>query len=79
VLWSVIHPSSTNDSEQSLAYRTHTPITVDGHLDEEAWALAPRSPRFVDVVGANPALYETRAAVVWVALLLALTYACNAC
>ena len=45
--------------------RTAGPITVDGRLDEESWQLAPRSPRFVDMVtGASP-LYDTRAAMLW--------------
>jgi hypothetical protein len=48
-----------------VAYRTRTPIAIDGRLDERVWELAPRSRRFVDVGAATPALYESRAAVVW--------------
>jgi hypothetical protein len=47
------------------AYRTRSAIVVDGHLSERAWQLAPLSPRFVDVVGGTPALYESRAAILW--------------
>ena len=48
-----------------VAYRVREPMIVDGHLSERAWQLAPRSPRFVDVIGGTPALYDTRAAVLW--------------
>ena len=48
-----------------IAYQTRTPIQIDGRLDERAWDLAPKSPRFVDVVSGAPALYESRAAVLW--------------
>jgi hypothetical protein len=48
-----------------IAYQTRTPIQIDGHLDEPAWELAPKSPGFVDVVSGAPALYDTRAAVIW--------------
>jgi hypothetical protein len=48
-----------------IAYQTRSPLQIDGHLDEPAWELAPKSPRFVDVVSGAPALYESRAAVVW--------------
>ena len=46
-------------------YRTGVPPTIDGVLDEAAWQLAPQSPRFVEVVTGGPALYDTRAAVLW--------------
>jgi hypothetical protein len=48
-----------------IAYQSRTPIVIDGQLSERAWQLAPTSPRFVDVVSGTPALYESRAAVVW--------------
>ena len=31
-----------------ICYRTEDAIDVDGHLQEEAWTRAPRSPRFGD-------------------------------
>ena len=56
-------------SEEGLQHytclRTAGPITVDGRLDEEAWQLAPRSPRFVDMVTGLPASLDTRAAALW--------------
>lgn len=48
-----------------IAYQTRTPPQIDGHLNESAWQLAELSPRFVDVVSGAPALYESRAAVMW--------------
>ncbi|NLV75180.1 MAG: hypothetical protein GXY52_10965 [Chloroflexi bacterium] len=47
------------------AYRTRSPITIDGRLDERAWALAPRTPRFVDLANGDLALFDTTAAVLW--------------
>lgn len=47
------------------AYRADGPIKVDGHLDEESWAIAPRSPRFSDLVNGTPGVHDTRAAVLW--------------
>lgn len=47
------------------AYRTKEKIVVDGKLNEKAWELAPKSPRFVDIVNGEPALYDTRSAVLW--------------
>lgn len=47
------------------AYRVRGPLRIDGHLNEPDWQLAPRSPRFVDLVTGRPALHDTRAAVLW--------------
>lgn len=58
-------PEAVAREQPYTAYRTRTPIQIDGHLDEPAWQLAPASPRFVDVVNGAPGLYETRSAVVW--------------
>ena len=46
-------------------HRIRTPIKVDGHLTESVWEKAPRSPRFVDMVTGDPALFDTRAAALW--------------
>jgi hypothetical protein len=46
-------------------YRVREPLAIDGRLDAAAWARAPRSPRFVDVVTGRPGLYDTRAAALW--------------
>ena len=48
-----------------IAYRTDEKIHIDGRLDEKAWKLAPKSPRFVDIVTGEPALYDTYSAVLW--------------
>ena len=46
-------------------YRTRTPIHLDGRPDEPAWLKTPKSPRFIDVIGGSPALYDTRSALLW--------------
>jgi hypothetical protein len=47
------------------AYRVPAPLAIDGKLDEESWGLAPRSPRFVDLITGGPTIHDTRAAVLW--------------
>lgn len=47
------------------AYRVSAPPVIDGRLDEPCWQLAPRSPRFADLVSGAPAVHDTRAAVLW--------------
>lgn len=47
------------------AYRARAPLTIDGRLDEESWRLAPRSPRFVDLITGRPTVHDTRSAVLW--------------
>ncbi len=46
------------------AYRA-SGLHIDGRLDEVCWQVAPRSPRFVDILTGKPTLYNTRAAVLW--------------
>jgi hypothetical protein len=46
-------------------YRTKEKIKIDGQLSEKAWKLAPKSPRFVEVVSGAPAIYDTRSALLW--------------
>src|ERR1051325_2695320 len=58
-------PCPTNEIARYTAYRATGPIQIDGRLDERAWQLAPTSPRFVDILSGRPALYDTRAMVVW--------------
>jgi hypothetical protein len=41
------------------------PIPVDGDLTKPAWRDVARSPRFVDMVSGEPALYDTRVACQW--------------
>lgn len=47
------------------AYRAPEPLQIDGKLDEASWRLAPRSPRFVDLITGQPTVHDTRAAVLW--------------
>ena len=47
------------------AHRVLEPLTIDGRLDEPSWRLAPRSPRFVDLITGRPTIHDTRAAVLW--------------
>jgi len=46
-------------------FRTATPPAVDGKLEHPAWRLAPKSPPFGDMATGEPALLETRAALLW--------------
>jgi hypothetical protein len=47
------------------AYRALGRLEIDGKLDEESWRLAPRSPRFVDLITGRPTIHDTRAAILW--------------
>jgi hypothetical protein len=47
------------------AYRTSTPPTVDGRLDEAAWHAAPRSPRFRDLISGGAPIHSTQVALLW--------------
>ena len=47
-----------------VCHRTEDAIDVDGQLQEEAWARAPRSPRFGDHTGRR-SLFDTRVAMLW--------------
>jgi hypothetical protein len=47
------------------AYRTLAPLPIDGTLSAPSWQLAPRSPRFVDLITGGPTIHDTRAAVLW--------------
>jgi hypothetical protein len=46
-------------------YRTRSLLAIDGKLDEFAWQKVPQSPRFIDVIGGTPGLYDTRTALLW--------------
>lgn len=50
---------------QYTAYRVNTPPHIDGRLDDACWQRAPRSPRFADLMSGQPAIHDTRAAVLW--------------
>ena len=59
------HPCSESDIAHYTARRATGPIRVDGLLDETDWQKAEKSPRFVDMATGEPAIYGTRAAVLW--------------
>jgi hypothetical protein len=46
-------------------HRTTDPVQLDGKAGGPAWAKAPRSPRFVDMVTGEPGYFDTRAAALW--------------
>jgi hypothetical protein len=48
-----------------VCYRTTEPAAGDGRLTSASWSRAPKTQRFVDVVGGTPGLYETRSALLW--------------
>ena len=58
-------PCPSNEIARYTAHRAAGPIRVDGKLDEPSWQLAPTSPRFVDILTAQPVIHDTRAAVLW--------------
>jgi len=65
----IIVPMSYGVGEDRLVEiacpRARGPITVDGDLGKPAWQSVERSPRFVDMVSGEPALFETRVACQW--------------
>jgi hypothetical protein len=58
-------PCPEKEIPRYTAYHVAKPIRVDGHLDEPAWQLAPRSPRFTDILTGQPVIHDTRASVLW--------------
>lgn len=58
-------PCPENEIAHYTAYHVSEPIRIDGRLDESAWRVAPRSPRFVDLVTGRQVIHDTRAAVLW--------------
>jgi hypothetical protein len=58
-------PCPDSEIAHYTAYRVSESITVDGRLDEKAWARAPKSPRFVDILTGKPAAHDTRASLLW--------------
>ncbi|MCA9177752.1 MAG: carbohydrate-binding family 9-like protein [Planctomycetales bacterium] len=59
-------PPVTEQQIRSLEARyVERPIAVDGRLDEADWRTARRSAAFVDLVTGEPAVFDTRVAVLW--------------
>ncbi len=55
----------SNATTSYTCHRASAPITIDGDLDKAAWAEAPRTPRFGDLVSGNPGFFDTRSALLW--------------
>lgn len=47
------------------ARRATSPVLPDGRAASPAWANAPRSPRFVDMLTGDPAPLDTSASILW--------------
>jgi hypothetical protein len=58
-------PCPESEIASYTAYHVNEPILIDGKLNEKAWAQAPLSPRFVDIITGQPAIHDTRAMVLW--------------
>jgi hypothetical protein len=46
-------------------HRASSDFVIDGDLEKPAWRLAPKSPRFVDLVTGEPGFFDTRMACLW--------------
>lgn len=51
--------------QKNLCYYWPEDFELDGDLSKDVWQEVPWSPRFVDVIGNNPAILDTKAAVAW--------------
>jgi hypothetical protein len=58
-------PCAENQIAEYSASQVSTPLKIDGKLEEEAWSLAPASPRFKDIITGEPALHGTKAMILW--------------
>jgi hypothetical protein len=58
-------PCPENEIANYTAYHIGQSLKIDGKLDEPAWRVAPRSPRFKDIISGQPALLSTHAAILW--------------
>ncbi|MGL5722586.1 MAG: carbohydrate-binding family 9-like protein [Brevinema sp.] len=48
-----------------ICKKTTEKINFDGKLEDNVWKNIEKSPRFIDVIGGTPALYDTKAALTW--------------
>ena len=46
-------------------HRASGPLKIDGNLDKEVWARAPRTPRFGAMSSGDLTLFDTRTAALW--------------
>jgi len=52
-------------SSAAPCFRTRSPLAINGNLDKAPWSLAPRSPRFADMVSGHPGFFDTRASLLY--------------
>ena len=55
----------TNELPRYRARRATSPPTIDGRLDDEAWAACEKTTPFVDLISGKSTMHETRAAITW--------------
>lgn len=60
-----LFPWPSDQIARYTAHRAEQAPVIDGRLDDACWKHAPRSPRFRDMVSGEPAIHDTRAAVLW--------------
>ena len=48
-----------------ICRKISAPLDINGDLNKAVWQKAEKSPRFIDVIGGTPGLYDTRAALLW--------------
>jgi len=58
-------PCSEKEIPHYTAHKTSVKPQIDGCLDEPAWQMAPRSPRFRDLISGRETIHDTRAALLW--------------
>ena len=58
-------PCDPDSATRYTAYRASGPVVIDGHLNEAAWANAPASVPFVDLVSGRPVRWDTRVRLMW--------------
>ena len=52
-------------NNQYLCYKINQTLPKDGKLDHSLWGKALKTKRFVDVIGGNPGLYDTKSAMLY--------------
>ena len=53
------------DNPRYICKKINHDFDVDGNLDKDIWKKAEKTGRFIDIIGGNPALYDTRAAMLY--------------
>ncbi|MBL9172954.1 MAG: hypothetical protein JNL10_05425 [Verrucomicrobiales bacterium] len=58
-------PCDPESATRYTAYRASGPVVIDGYLNDAAWADAPSSSPFVDLVSGGPVRWDTRVRLLW--------------